>query len=429
MGGAVSNSPLDLRKIFMGKKKKSQQGNDSEDGVIVDEVVEEIYEDEDQDSIEQPPALAKYTVKYAVIASIVGVCAGIAGAIWVMSGGLLPLVGQEIIPWGTLMGGERKQSEVVVTVEERIAEVVDRISPSVVSFVSVKQEDSEEGTRAVIEQKLGYGVVVTNDGWIATSPSVIADIPLEQVRVVTSGGASYSAIVQYQDWLEPFAYVRIDATGLLPASFGRTSDLLPGDTVFVASPAFSPYARSVAAAAVERLKEYPKKESSSEEFAFRIRVPSLASLDWRGAPVFSLSGAMVGMVVEEEDSVRIIPVDMISAANRTFFSEGRVVRTWLGVYTIDVAHTPVESMTTLPVPVKGALVWRQEKEAVEVKSPAASAGIKAQDIIVAVEDEEVNGKYSLAELIQSYPPGEEVALTVVRGGKEIEIPVRLGELK
>lgn len=70
----------------------------------------------------------------------------------------------------------------------------------------------------------------------------------------------------------------------------------------------------------------------------------------------------------------------------------------------------------------GALVQKVVED-----SPAERAGLRAGDIIVAVNDEQVSTERSLPDIIGQYRPGDSVRLTVQRGGEEIKVEVRLGE--
>lgn len=70
----------------------------------------------------------------------------------------------------------------------------------------------------------------------------------------------------------------------------------------------------------------------------------------------------------------------------------------------------------------GALIQRVVQD-----SPADQAGLRPGDIIVAVNNEQVTTERPLPDIIGRYRPGDSVRLTVQRGGKEMQIEVRLGE--
>ncbi|PIT90651.1 MAG: protease Do, partial [Candidatus Komeilibacteria bacterium CG10_big_fil_rev_8_21_14_0_10_41_13] len=56
------------------------------------------------------------------------------------------------------------------------------------------------------------------------------------------------------------------------------------------------------------------------------------------------------------------------------------------------------------------------------------AGLKAGDIILKVNNEDVDERNSLTKLVQDYAPGQEVTLTILRSGQQVEVKVSLGEL-
>ena len=79
---------------------------------------------------------------------------------------------------------------------------------------------------------------------------------------------------------------------------------------------------------------------------------------------------------------------------------------------------------------KGALLSGfKNLTAVAKGSPADKAGLQVGDIIVMVEDELVNGKKTLTQMIQEYNPGEDLKLTISRGNKEKVVEVKLQELE
>lgn len=72
--------------------------------------------------------------------------------------------------------------------------------------------------------------------------------------------------------------------------------------------------------------------------------------------------------------------------------------------------------------VGGALIQR-----VVADSPAEQAGLQVGDIITAVDDKAVSREQSLSDLILAHQPGDQVRLSIVRGGEELTMQVRLGE--
>jgi len=96
---------------------------------------------------------------------------------------------------------------------------------------------------------------------------------------------------------------------------------------------------------------------------------------------------------------------------------GHVNRPFLGVSyeQLDQTAATANSLTV------GALVTD-----VQSGSPAARAGIKARDVITRVNDQAIDPSHPLKDVLRQYRPGDQVTLTIVRGGKTQTVKVTLG---
>jgi len=100
-------------------------------------------------------------------------------------------------------------------------------------------------------------------------------------------------------------------------------------------------------------------------------------------------------------------------------AKGRVVRGWLGVVIQEITPEIAET-----IGVKEGILVSQ----VAPGSPAEKAGLKVGDIIVAIDGEKVREVRELQFRIMKTPPGTEVTLTIIRGGKEQTIKAKVGEM-
>lgn len=416
----------------MAKRKTKKKRDDINDEA--EEVAQEIYDYEDEavpNNFEKPSVLRWAMVKYTLISSIIGLFAGAAAALWLFSGGLLNFDSALI----DFYPDERqarieKFEQVTVPFEDRVSDVVESVSPSVVAIVRVP--DGEENIAWPFDI-IGLGAVVTNDGWILAAPSSVEGVDLETIRILTSDGSSYSILQSYQDWLEPLLYIRVAAYDLQPVNFGERDQIKPGQLVFSVAPGASRYSTQVDMNRISEIRRFSADDLASavftsEVFPTRLLLGKASNLDVVGAPLFDLTGSIIGFITDKE-SQTALPVDVITHANKSFFSEDQVVRTWLGVRYLDLSLVVGLPETMTYGFTRGALIYGGDGEAIEKNSPADVAELKTNDIILDVEGELVNGRYNLTELIQSYAPGKEVNLLILRDGKKQEIQVKLGELK
>ncbi|MEO3387827.1 Do family serine endopeptidase [Mesorhizobium sp. CAU 1741] len=147
-----------------------------------------------------------------------------------------------------------------------------------------------------------------------------------------------------------------------------------------------------------------------------------------GGPAFNLNGEVVGINTAifspSGGNVGIafaIPASTAKQVVSNLVENGAVLRGWLGVQIQPVTDEIAESIG-LEAP-KGALVTEAQAE-----GPAREAGLKAGDVITAVNDQEIESPRELARMIGAYAPDTKVDVTLWRGGAEEQVSVELGEL-
>jgi periplasmic serine protease, Do/DeqQ family len=142
-----------------------------------------------------------------------------------------------------------------------------------------------------------------------------------------------------------------------------------------------------------------------------------------GGPLINIKGEVIGVntaiVAEGQGLGFAIPINLAKWVADQLMAKGRVVRGWLGVVIQEI--TP-EIAETIGVK-EGILVVQ-----IAPGSPAERAGLKVGDIIVAVDSEKVREVRDLQFKIMKTPPGTEITLTILRGGKEQTIKAKVGEM-
>jgi serine protease Do len=114
-----------------------------------------------------------------------------------------------------------------------------------------------------------------------------------------------------------------------------------------------------------------------------------------------------------------IPINLAKWVADQLMAKGRVVRGWLGVVIQEITPEIAET-----IGVKEGILVAQ----IAPGSPAERAGLKVGDIIIAVDGEKVREVRDLQFKIMKTPPGTEVTLTIIRGGKEQTIRAKVGEM-
>jgi len=122
---------------------------------------------------------------------------------------------------------------------------------------------------------------------------------------------------------------------------------------------------------------------------------------------------------------------LVSAVNNFLAKSEEILRSRLGLSYLSLSEALGLPASVSENRTKGAVVLGDAKRnilAVAVGSPAEAAGLKAGDIIIKVNNEEVDESNSLTKLIQDYTSGQEITLTIIRAGQESQIKVTLDAL-
>ena len=147
-----------------------------------------------------------------------------------------------------------------------------------------------------------------------------------------------------------------------------------------------------------------------------------------GGALFNLDGKLVGIntAIATDGFSRAnagvgfaIPINMVKRVMEDLITDGKVTRGWLGVSIQDIDEGMVKALKLKNR--NGALISQVMEE-----SPAREAGIKEQDVIIAVDDAKVIDSSNLRNLISSGRPNDKTKLSVIRDGKEKQLTVKLG---
>ncbi|MDP1710534.1 MAG: PDZ domain-containing protein, partial [candidate division WWE3 bacterium] len=139
-----------------------------------------------------------------------------------------------------------------------------------------------------------------------------------------------------------------------------------------------------------------------------------------GGPLLNLSSEVVGINVAMASGAEnigfAIPINLIKSAVEQFEKTGKIVRPFLGVSYYLITEN-VSKVQNLP---QGVFV-----QEVVAGSAAKKAGVKAGDVITAINGEKISEGNSLARIILKYQAGDKVSLTVVRGEDTLKLSATL----
>ncbi len=316
--------------------------------------------------------------------------------------------------------------------EGSIADVVSKLSPSVVSIVTSVKGTSYFG-QSYTSEAAGTGIIVSSDGYILTNKHVIEGA--SSISVVLSDGTTYKDVeVAAVDSLNDVAFLKIkDASGLSAAKLGDSKTIQVGQQVVAIGNALGEYQNSVTAGVISgtgrTLTATDSTGSMAEKLTDMIQTDAAINSGNSGGPLINAAGEVIGINTATSSSAEnmgfAIPIAAVKGMLGQLTEKGEASRAYLGVYAVEITPDAAKNYN-LPVTAGSYLYASGGNYSAIVKdSPAAKAGLKEKDIVTAVNGVKIGTAGSLSTLLGEYKPGDTVQLTVIRDGKEIAVNVTL----
>ncbi len=311
-------------------------------------------------------------------------------------------------------------------------DVAAAVSPAVVTIQA--QGASSGGT--------GSGVVYDAQGDIVTNYHVIASaLGGGQIQVTLADGRLYSAEVVGHDKTTDLAVIRLDnpPSNLTVARFASSANLEVGAPVMaIGAPlGLSNTVTTGIVSAVNRPVEVSVDEDSSSQDSTQassdlvvtnaIQIDASINPGNSGGPLFDATGAVIGINSSikslssssdgQAGSIGLgfaIPSDLVVSIADQLIASGSASHGLLGV-TVRSATTTIGADTYV-----GA-----EVQDVSAGSGASAAGIRAGDVIIKVEGQEVSGAKQLIGYVRRYKAGDTISMTIVRNGQTQDVSVRI----
>jgi serine protease Do len=279
-----------------------------------------------------------------------------------------------------------------------------------------------EGMPGPERQAMGSGFIVDPEGYVVTNNHVVANA--EEITVILHDGTSHKAEVKGRDPKTDLALLKIEAPEELAyVRFGDSDKARVGDWVIAVGNPFG-LGGSVSAGVISARG----RDIQSGPYDDYLQIDAPINRGNSGGPLFDATGKVVGVNTAifspSGGSVGIgfaIPAALAEPVIAELKRDGRVARGWLGVHIQSISEDIAETMGLEED--EGALVSQ-----VEPDSPAAKAGLKTGDVIIAFGDEEVEDARALPRLVAVTDKGDKVNVTVWRDGKKESLEVILGSL-
>lgn len=272
--------------------------------------------------------------------------------------------------------------------------------------------------RAYTSQSLGSGFVWSSDGIIVTNNHVVEGA--SRITVNFQDGSQVPAKLIGVDPDSDLAVLRVDTKNLTAAPIGSSSDLMIGETVVAVGNPFG-LSGTVTTGVVSALgRSVPSKEQN-RTFTDFIQTDASINPGNSGGPLLNIEGRVVGIntaIYANAQGIGFaIPVDRARKVIQDLLRYGQVHSAWLGAVTTTL--TPEEAKRLSLKTARGALIAR-----VFPNSPAASAGLRAGDVVTAVDGRPVDSRESFSTYTATAASGQSIDLSLVREGGSSHLTVR-----
>ncbi|MBL8288909.1 MAG: Do family serine endopeptidase [Rubrivivax sp.] len=265
----------------------------------------------------------------------------------------------------------------------------------------------------------GSGFIISSDGLVLTNAHVVRDA--KQVTVKLSDRREFAAKVLGSDTATDIAVLRIEAKGLPTVTLGDPSTVQVGDWVLAIG---SPY--GFEQSATQGIVSAKGRSLPGDGVVPFIQTDAAVNPGNSGGPLFDAAGRVVGInaqIYSQSGGFQglafAIPLDVALRVKDEIVAHGHVDHARLGV-TLQDLSAPLAASFGMKSP-DGALV-----SSVAPNSAAAKAGLKAGDVITAVDTAAVHVAGDVSSRIGQARPGERMTLALWRDKARVEVPVVLG---
>jgi putative serine protease PepD len=287
---------------------------------------------------------------------------------------------------------------------DSVAGLAARVLPSVVSIETMTSDGGSTGS----------GFVIDPNGYLLTNNHVVADALT--IKVMLNDGREFAAKILGRDASYDLAVLKIEASGLKALQFGDSDKVQVGDPVIAIG---SPLGLSgTVTQGIISAKDRPVTagdSNSSTSFISALQTDAAINPGNSGGPLVDTTGAVIGInsaiaslgsnLGSQSGSIGLgfaIPINQARKTADQLIKNGKATYPVIGV-AVDMNYTG-----------RGALIAKTSS-AIMAGGPAAKAGLRAGDLITAIDGLKINTPEELIVEIRTHNVGDEVTITYIRG--------------
>ena len=309
--------------------------------------------------------------------------------------------------------------------ELTVAQIVDKNENAVVEIVVSGTQQNMWGQLQLV-QGAGSGVIVKEDGYIATNYHVIQGA--NKVQVTLHNGESYPATIIGSDPANDIAVIKIDAKDLTTATIGDSSTVDVGDLAVAIGNPLGQLGGTATTGIISALDRTLDVEGTTLTL---MQTDAAINGGNSGGGLFNNKGELIGIVESKASAVGVeglafaLPINTVSPIINGFIENGGNVQA--------TEATPAVGVVISDVSEENAQYYGLESAGVYIAQVtgenAMKAGFQAEDRIVSFNGKEISDSNEFITLVRKCKVGDTVSIVVSRKGQQIEIKTVLEELQ
>lgn len=269
---------------------------------------------------------------------------------------------------------------------------------------------------ALVQNALGSGAIVTNEGHIITNNHVVDQV--DEIEVQLSDGRTKKARLVGADSQVDLAVLKIDDPGVKPLKLADSDTVQAGDFVLAIGNPFG-FEETV----TDGIISSKGRPNRSDFFAELLQTNAAINPGNSGGPLINLRGEVVGIntaIISRSGGSQgigfAIPSNTVRTALESLLKQGRIIRGYLGIQTrgLQPGQSNADS--------EGVIV-----EEVMPGSPAAQAQLQRGDLIQKFNGRDVKNIYTLRSMLAQTELNKNVELEIVRAGKPLKVTTQIKE--
>lgn len=292
-----------------------------------------------------------------------------------------------------------------------------------------RQPRQQQKNNEPVQNGLGSGVIISEDGYIVTNNHVIADA--DKVEVLMNDNSTYEAKIIGTDEASDLALIKIDARNLSPITFGDSESVKIGEWVLAVGNPFgfnSTVTAGIISAKARSLGQNSKQGGLNIE-SF-IQTDAALNPGNSGGALVNLRGELIGInsaIYSNTGSYSgfsfAIPTTIVKKVITDLRQYGTVQRGVLGCQVIEL-DAKIAKEKGITATKSGLLI-----AGVTDRSTAKEMGLKEDDVITAINKVSVHNHAELIEQLNKFRPGDQISITYIRDNKAITKSATLRNLQ